>query len=135
MAEICKRCNGNIFAAENPQRLPVGVFHSACFKCRECGCKLVHLTQTSKNGEVWCSAHVPPDSCDQGLDMKTAGALAAPEPMMGGRSIAEKGGGQAANIGANAVFIEGPQHVPKPPVTVANVNKMESRNQSVHKFS
>jgi hypothetical protein len=110
-------------------------FCSFFFAGFECGLKLTHKTQTTKNGEVWCSAHIPKDSCDQGLDMKTAGALAAPEPMMGGRSISEKGGGKGATIDGSASFIEGPQTVPKPPTTVNNVNKMESRNQSVARFS
>lgn len=135
MSDSCKRCNGAVFAAENPIKNPAGTYHSACFKCNECGTKLILKTAVTKNGESWCPTHVPGDSVDQGFDVKMSNATNAPKQEMGGLTLEQKGAGQGSTYGSGGVAIESQKMAPKPAVTVNNINKMESRNQCVNKFS
>lgn len=135
MSETCSACQKAIFAAENPTRVPGGVYHSACFKCAACGSKLILSTFTTKDGAVYCKNHVPKDVCDQGADVRTTAAMNAPKSNMGARTISERGGGQGSNYGTGAVAVESAAKAPKPPTTVNQVNKMEVMHQGVEKFS
>jgi len=55
----CSRCNGPIFAAENPMIVQGHKYHEACFKCVECGTKLTLRTYESEKGIVYCKPHTP----------------------------------------------------------------------------
>eukprot|EP00048_Salpingoeca_helianthica_P014214 m.220670 g.220670 ORF g.220670 m.220670 type:complete len:138 (+) comp15624_c0_seq1:57-470(+) len=135
MSDSCTRCQKAIFAAEQPVRVPGGVYHDACFKCKACGTKLTLKTQTTKEGAVWCKSHIPSDTPDQGMDVTTAGQLGAPKQHMGARTITEKAGGQGSSYGAGAVAVEGAKNAPKPPTTVNQINKMEVLHQGVERFT
>jgi len=135
MSDTCTRCQKAIFAAEQPIRVPGGVYHDACFKCKACNSKLTLKTATTKEGAVWCKSHIPGETPDQGLDMKTENQINAPKQHLGARTIAEKAGGQGSAYGAGAVAVESALHAPLPPTTVNQVNKMETRHNGVEKFT
>ncbi|KAJ2452027.1 hypothetical protein EV183_003205 [Coemansia sp. RSA 2336] len=53
-ADICPRCNGRIYAAE--QGMAAGrKYHKSCIKCKSCNTTLNSLKLTERNGEIYCN--------------------------------------------------------------------------------
>ncbi|KAJ2852555.1 hypothetical protein IWW36_000184 [Coemansia brasiliensis] len=53
-ADICPRCSGRIYAAE--QGMAAGrKYHKSCIKCKSCNTSLNSLKLTERNGEIYCN--------------------------------------------------------------------------------
>lgn len=60
----CTRCGDRVYPKELVTPKPGVLFHSGCFKCRECGVKLTLQTfftnqRDTRDADVYCRTHVP----------------------------------------------------------------------------
>lgn len=106
----CTRCGDKVYPKEMVTPKPGVLFHSGCFKCRECGVKLTLQTyftnqRDTRDADVYCRTHVPrlgPGTVDgnalsiltskNSKDIKFSryGKVSDPETLLSSKVIAQK---------------------------------------------
>merc|ERR1712010_433792 len=110
----CAVCGKTAYPLES-QEAGGNTYHKLCFKCTGCRCTLNVSTFKAHDGKVYCKVCCPKATHTQVADsVATRTALNAPKRKAEGLQQVQKGTGEKANVGLDAMGVQTALKAPKP---------------------
>merc|ERR1712010_179873 len=109
----CAVCGKTAYPLES-QEAGGNTYHKLCFKCTGCRCTLNVSTFKAHDGKVYCKVCCPKATHTQVADsVATRTALNAPKRKAEGLQQVQKGTGEKANVGLDAMGVQTALKAPK----------------------
>merc|ERR1712000_352221 len=109
----CAVCGKTAYPLES-QEAGGNTYHKLCFKCTGCRCTLNVATFKAHDGKVYCKVCCPKATHTQVADsVATRTALNAPKRKAEGLQQVQKGTGDKANVGLDAMGVQSALKAPK----------------------
>jgi hypothetical protein len=112
MSSLCGACNKTVYPME---KVDFGrPYHTFCFRCKECDCKLSLKNAQQHKNELFCGQHVPkPKLTSVADDMATQHAVNAPKKVSEGLHKTQVGTGEVGSVGLDSMSNQLAVNAPK----------------------